>query len=154
MKRTILAAAAAALLASATFGIAAPNGPAGGPGRPTPEQMQQYAAAMSDARIAALKAGLKLNPDQEKLWPSLEAALRDYDQQRSEARLERMERRAAMRGQHGPDGGAGPQAEGGPGVPPPPPGAGAPPPPLPGAPGPHGGPGAPPPAPDAGPQRL
>src|SRR4051794_26030147 len=35
-------------------------------------------AAMADARIAAVKAGLKLNADQEKLWPPVEAAVRDF----------------------------------------------------------------------------
>jgi LTXXQ motif family protein len=34
-------------------------------------------AALTDARIAAVKAGLKLNPDQEKLWPPVEASVRD-----------------------------------------------------------------------------
>ena len=34
-------------------------------------------AAVVDARIAALKAGLKLTPDQEKNWPAYEAALRN-----------------------------------------------------------------------------
>ena len=33
-------------------------------------------AAFLDARIAALHAGLTLSPDQEKLWPSVETALR------------------------------------------------------------------------------
>jgi hypothetical protein len=41
--------------------------------RLTPEDRQ----AFSDARIAAVHAGLKLTPDQEKLWPSVEAAVRD-----------------------------------------------------------------------------
>ncbi len=35
-------------------------------------------AALTDARIAAVHAGLKLNPDQEKLWPPVEAAVRDF----------------------------------------------------------------------------
>ena len=35
-------------------------------------------AAFADARIAAVHAGLKLSPDQEKLWPPLEAAVRDF----------------------------------------------------------------------------
>ena len=35
-------------------------------------------AAFTDARIAAVHAGLKLTPDQEKLWPPLEAAVRDF----------------------------------------------------------------------------
>jgi len=34
-------------------------------------------AALTDARIAALKTGLKLTPAQEKNWPALEAALRE-----------------------------------------------------------------------------
>ena len=35
-------------------------------------------AAFADARIAAVHAGLKLTPDQEKLWPPVEAAVRDF----------------------------------------------------------------------------
>ncbi len=35
-------------------------------------------AAFADARIAAVHAGLKLTPDQEKLWPPIEAAVRDF----------------------------------------------------------------------------
>ncbi len=35
-------------------------------------------AAFTDARIAGVKAGLKLNPDQEKLWPPVETAVRDF----------------------------------------------------------------------------
>ena len=35
-------------------------------------------AAFADARIAAVKAGLRLTPDQEKLWPSVESAVRDF----------------------------------------------------------------------------
>jgi hypothetical protein len=43
-------------------------------------------AAFTDARIAALKAGLKLTPEQEKNWPALEAALRE----RAKARAARI----------------------------------------------------------------
>jgi len=35
-------------------------------------------AAFADARIAAVKAGLKLTPDQDKLWPPVETAVRDF----------------------------------------------------------------------------
>jgi hypothetical protein len=35
-------------------------------------------AAFTDARIAAVKAGLKLTADQEKLWPPVETAVRDF----------------------------------------------------------------------------
>ena len=35
-------------------------------------------AAFADARIAAVHAGLKLTADQEKLWPPVEAAVREF----------------------------------------------------------------------------
>lgn len=35
-------------------------------------------AAFVDARIAAVHAGLRLNADQEKLWPPVEAAVREF----------------------------------------------------------------------------
>ncbi|WP_136624063.1 Spy/CpxP family protein refolding chaperone [Bradyrhizobium centrolobii] len=35
-------------------------------------------AAFVDARIAAVHAGLKLNADQEKLWPPVESAVREF----------------------------------------------------------------------------
>ena len=41
-------------------------------------------AAFLDARIAALKAGLVLNAEQEKNWPPLESAMRDLAKQRAE----------------------------------------------------------------------
>ncbi len=44
----------------------------------------QDIAAYGDARIAGLRAGLKLNAEQEKNWPAVEAALRDVAKQRSE----------------------------------------------------------------------
>jgi len=53
-------------------------------------------AAFLDARIAAVHAGLKLNADQEKLWPPVEAAFRDF----AKARMERANARMnAMRDQ-------------------------------------------------------
>jgi hypothetical protein len=47
-------------------------------------------AAFTDARIAAVKAGLKLNPDQEKLWPPVEAAVRDFAKLRADRANARM----------------------------------------------------------------
>lgn len=115
MKRTIIAATAAALLASATFGFAAPEFRSGEHPRPSPEQMAENASAMTDARIAALKAGLRLTPDQEKLWPALETALRAAADQRIEARKEWREQREARRGpMHGGPDHEGPGAPGGP----------------------------------------
>jgi len=49
-------------------------------GRFTPEDR----AAFLDARIAALKAGLQLNAEQEKNWAPLESAMRDLAKQRAE----------------------------------------------------------------------
>jgi hypothetical protein len=46
--------------------------------RPSAEDM----AAYTDARIAALKAGLELTPDQAKNWPAFEQALREMAQLR------------------------------------------------------------------------
>ena len=43
--------------------------------------------AFTDARIAALKAGLALTPEQEKNWPPFEQAMRDL----AKARAERMQ---------------------------------------------------------------
>jgi hypothetical protein len=54
-------------------------------------------AALVDARIAGLKAGLKLTPAQEKNWPALEAAIRD----RAKARAsEWAEKRKEHEGHH------------------------------------------------------
>jgi hypothetical protein len=48
--------------------------------RPSAEDL----SALGDARIAALHAGLKLNAEQEKNWPPVEAALRELAKQRAE----------------------------------------------------------------------
>jgi len=48
--------------------------------RPSAEDI----SAFTDARIAGFKAGLKLTADQEKNWPAVEKALRDFAKLRSE----------------------------------------------------------------------
>ena len=53
-------------------------------------------AAFLDARIAGLKAGLKLSPDQEKLWPPVEAAVRETATKR-EARMDAFRREREQR---------------------------------------------------------
>jgi len=50
-------------------------------------------AAFLDSRIAAVHAGLKLNADQEKLWPPVEAAVRDFAKTRMEQANARMNAR-------------------------------------------------------------
>ena len=62
-------------------------------------------AAFTDARIAALKAGLELTPDQQKNWPAFEQALRDVAQ----LRMQRIEARQARMQQGGAQPGAAPQ---------------------------------------------
>lgn len=51
------------------------------------------AQAFSDARIAGLKAGLRLTPEQEKSWPAVEAAMREL----AKDRIARMEERRKER---------------------------------------------------------
>lgn len=48
--------------------------------------------AFIDARIAAVKAGLRLTPEQEKNWPAVEAAVRDLIKLREDQRATRRER--------------------------------------------------------------
>jgi hypothetical protein len=85
-KRFHLAAAGASFVAfAAAFGnLAAPPARAGH----DYEFSAEDKAAFTDARIAALRAGLKLTPAQEKNWPALETVLRDV----AKARSERMEK--------------------------------------------------------------
>jgi hypothetical protein len=54
-------------------------------------------AAFVDARIAALKAGLELTPDQAKNWPTFEQALRDMAQLRAQLRAAREAAREARK---------------------------------------------------------
>jgi hypothetical protein len=55
-------------------------------------------SAFADARIAALKAGLQLTPDQAKNWPPFEQALRDMVQ----LRVQRVQAREARDQQQQP----------------------------------------------------
>jgi hypothetical protein len=58
-------------------------------------------AAFADAKIAAVHAGLKLNADQEKLWPPVESAVRDLVKIRLDRANARMQ--APADGQNGDD---------------------------------------------------
>ena len=73
--------------------VAHDRGPDGGRGHGRWSALSpEDRAAFADARIAGLHAGLKLNADQEKLWPPVEAAMRDMvklRQQRREAMRDR-----------------------------------------------------------------
>ena len=82
MWKTVLAGTAALALVGSSLVYAQQGGPDRGPRgwRPSAEDV----SAFGDARIAAVHAGLKLNAEQEKNWPAVEAALRDLAKQRSE----------------------------------------------------------------------
>jgi hypothetical protein len=53
---------------------------------------QEDRAAFTDARIAALKAGLRLTPDQERNWPAFESVLREIAKMRAEHRTDWQQR--------------------------------------------------------------
>ena len=74
MKKLLLAGVAALALAGSTVVYAQHRPWFHGHMRLSPEDR----AAFADARIAAVKAGLELTPDQQKLWPPLESAVRDF----------------------------------------------------------------------------
>jgi hypothetical protein len=48
------------------------------------QRMQEDHAAMLDAHLAGMKAGLKLTTEQEKNWPAFETAIRDVAKARAE----------------------------------------------------------------------
>jgi hypothetical protein len=81
MKKLLIGTTALAI-AGASFAYAQqpPRGPDRQQWRPSAEDI----SAFTDARIAGLKAGLKLTPDQEKNWPAVETALRDLAKQRAD----------------------------------------------------------------------
>jgi len=83
MWKSVLAGTTALAIAGGSFAYAQQG--SGGPDhanrwRPTAEDI----SALGDARIAAIHAGLKLNADQEKSWPAVEAALREIGKQRAD----------------------------------------------------------------------
>lgn len=82
MLKTVIAGATVLALAGGSL-VYAQQRPQPGPGH-HPRISAEDVVAYGDARIAALKAGLKLTPEQEKNWPALEKALKDSAKQRSE----------------------------------------------------------------------
>ncbi len=109
---------AALLAGSGTYALAqpapAPDAPAAAQdqGRQDrrPRLSQDDYNRLVDARIASIKAGLKLNANQERLWAPVESAIRtsagerftrmqerpDRDERRSMDFMQRLERRSAM----------------------------------------------------------
>ncbi len=109
MKKTIAAGTIALTLAGAGFALAQQTT------QPSPARegrgfraSAEDVAAFTDARVAGLKAGLKLTAEQEKNWPAVETAIRDLAKDRADRMKERAARREARRGgdsaqQSGPD---------------------------------------------------
>jgi LTXXQ motif family protein len=57
--------------------------------------------ALTDARVAVVKAALQLTPDQEKYWPAIEEAIRSRAKERT-SRLQNVATRAAERREASP----------------------------------------------------
>lgn len=89
MKKAILAGVAALAIAGSTAVYAHPHHPWS---HDRVQLSQQDRTAIADARIAAVHAGLTLTPAQEKLWPPVEKAIRDF----AKLRIDRVE--AKMQG--------------------------------------------------------
>jgi len=95
LKKTLAAGTIVLTLAGAGVAFAQPA-----PGRDAARWQQMSTedfSAFTDARIAALKAGLKLTADQEKNWPALEAAIRDLAKERAARAKASAERRTERR---------------------------------------------------------
>lgn len=82
MWKTVLAGTTALAIVGGAFAYAQ-QGP-GGDRMPRWRPSAEDITAFGDARLAALRAGLKLNAEQEKNWPAVESAMRELAKQRSE----------------------------------------------------------------------
>jgi zinc resistance-associated protein len=93
MKKTLIMCATALALMAPSLSLAQEKAPEGQGQqehyRPSPADLK----AFTDARIAAIRAGLALTPDQEKNWAPVEQAIRDMAQARQARWAERRERR-------------------------------------------------------------
>jgi len=98
MWKAILAGTTALAIAGSSLGFAQQQAPQAGPeGRQHWRPSEQDIDALTDARIAAVKAALKLSPDQERNWPAVEQAIRDLAKERYERRTERRAGRGERR---------------------------------------------------------
>jgi Spy/CpxP family protein refolding chaperone len=86
MRKLLLASVAIAVTSSA-WSLCALAAPGDAPSPPTAAEMQnvqEMHAAMLEAHLAGMKAGLKLTAEQEKNWPAFEAAIREAAKAREE----------------------------------------------------------------------
>lgn len=107
MNRAVMSAAAFGLVGAIAYAFAqtqAPNLPVAGPTSGTfmgdlsstagMRSSAEDRAVLLDARIGAIKAALKLSPDQEKLWEPVEAAIRKNAALRDQTTQEMRDRMA------------------------------------------------------------
>ena len=96
MNRYVIAPLAALALGASTLALTAAAAPNDQITSPNGECAQHWAAdrqAVLDAKLTGMKAGLKLTPDQEKLWGPFEAAVRDGQKDRLDEMQKTMEMR-------------------------------------------------------------
>src|SRR3982074_881270 len=99
MKKVLLAGVAALAIAGSTVAYAQNHQWFHDHVRMNPEDR----AALTDARIAAAKAGLKLTPDQERVGPPVETAVRDLAKLRIDRANARMNAQRDSQDQQKPD---------------------------------------------------
>ncbi len=87
MRKLVLTAVAALALTGAPFALKALAAPGDGPDEQHMHAMAEEHAYMLDAHLAGMEAGLHLTPEQQKLWPPFETAVRDAAKARMEAML-------------------------------------------------------------------
>ena len=99
MRKFAIAAVAVLAIAGSTAVYAQHRHWGHGFSRMNPEDRAAYA----DARIAAVHAGLKLTADQEKLWPPVEAAVKEFAKLRIDRANARMKAENDQQDQQKPD---------------------------------------------------
>ncbi|MBF9233431.1 Spy/CpxP family protein refolding chaperone [Microvirga alba] len=86
MKTFAIFSTASALALAATIAYAQPAPPSAGSPAPRGQMTRADFDSLTDARVASIQAGLKLTPDQQKLWPPVEKAIRAMATTRAERR--------------------------------------------------------------------
>ena len=85
MKRKVAVVAIALLIATSPLACAEESSSTVGVGKVSASDLK----SLTDMRVGVIKAALQLTPDQEKLWPAVEDAIRNRAKNR-QTRLERM----------------------------------------------------------------
>ena len=94
MKRTVLGVLAALAVSASAFAVTAAA--EGDRQLSSAERVERWAAdreTMLDAKLAGMKSGLQLSPDQEKLWGAFESSVKDAAKARMDAMQQMMQTR-------------------------------------------------------------